>query len=98
MYFVKSNYCQSELKGLERRAVNSLCVLDNKIVTQEQIDAIREWLMRLRERLEMENPRCKTVDVRVVENSTCKRLDISFGNLTYYGTECRFLDREDFSE
>ncbi len=99
MYYIKPGYyCQSELKSLERRASDSLRVLNNKLVTREQIGSIREWLERLRERLEIENPRCKTVDVRVTENSTCERLDIRFGNLAYYGVKCSALTVEDLAE
>ena len=100
MYHIQSYYCQSDLRKIERYASDSIRVLENKVINEEDIESERNWLLRLRERLEMEHPRCGHVDVVVQKQEVLNmnRLDICFGKLCYYGKKCEFLDREDIAE
>ena len=98
MYHIRSCYCQSELKSIERYAADSLRVLENKIVREDDIALIRNYLERLRARLEMEHPRCGRVEVIVKESEMLGRLDICLGRLCYYGRKCEFLTVEDIAE
>ncbi len=98
MYHIKSYYCQSDLRSIERYAADSLRVLENKVIREDDIEPVRNWLERLRERLEMEHPRCGHVEVVVQKQEVLNRLDICFGRLCYYGAKCEFLTVEDIAE
>lgn len=96
MYIIKPYYRQSELTVFERKAAEIFRILDDKIVTVDQISSIRGWIEGVADKLEMENPRCKRVKNIAVEiDRTSNRLDIVFGNLCYYGIPCSFLEDEE---
>lgn len=96
MYIIKSYYCQSQLTVFERKAAEIFRILDDKIVTVDQISSLRGWMESVADKLEMQNPRCKRVkDIVVDENRICNRLDIRFGNLYYNGFPCSFLKDEE---
>lgn len=98
MYYIQPYYNQSNLTTIERKALPALNVLRRKVVTMDQIPFIKEWLERLRDQLEIENPRCKGIDfIEVKEFSDLHRLDISFGHICYFGFPCGFLQREDLT-
>lgn len=93
-YYVSASYTMSNLGALEKKALPWLKVLQDKIITDGQIPAVKDGLNALRGRLEMENPRCKGVSVSVSNNGYSGRLFISFGYVTYIGTPCEPLDTE----
>ena len=94
-YFVSASYTMSNLEALEKKALPWLKVLQDKIITDGQVPAVKDGLNALRDRLEMENPRCKGVRVSVSTNEFSGRLFISFGYVTYIGTPCETLNTED---
>lgn len=98
MYHIQSYYCQSDLRKIERYASDSIRILENKVIKEEDIESVRNWLLRLREQLEMKHPCCGHVEVVVQKQEVLNRLDICFGRLCYYGKKCEFLDREDIAE
>lgn len=93
-YFVNASYTMSNLGALEKKALPWLNVLNNRTVKDDQIRDVEKWLNGLRDRLEMENPRCKGVRVSVSNNEFSGSLFISFGYATYIGTPCEPLDTE----
>ena len=96
MYIIKSYYCQSQLTVFERKAAEIFRILDDKIVTVDQISSLRGWMESVADKLEMQNPRCKRVkDIAVEENRHSGYLYITFGNLRYTGLPCSFLKDEE---
>lgn len=93
-YCVSASYTMSNLGAPSSPALPWLNVLNGKIITDGQIPAVKDGLNALRDRLEVENPRCKGVRVSVSTNEYSGRLFISFGNVTYIGTPCEPLDAE----
>lgn len=95
MYYMSSYYTMSNLGALEKKALPWLDVLQDKIVTDEQLPDVERSLHELRERLEAENPRCKGVEVQIEKNSYMQRVYVRFGAITYVGTPCKWLGPED---
>lgn len=95
MYHIQSYYCQSDLRSVERYASDTLRVLENKVIKEDDIELVRTWLERLREQIELEHPRCGHVEIIVKKQEVLNRLDICFGRLCYYGKKCEFLKREE---
>lgn len=100
-YYLTPNYRISELKAIERKAVDAMGVLRDKVVSSEQLYDVRDWLEHLSEQLAAENPRCEKVEVDVDEMEVMgmgwRKVSIRFGNLIYSGLECSFLTKEDLA-
>lgn len=94
MYYMASYYTMSNLGALEKKALPWLDVLQDKIVTDEQLPDIERSLHELCERLETENPRCKGVEVRIEKTPYMQRVYVRFGAISYVGTPCEPLDAE----
>lgn len=97
-YFINSCYCKSELKALERKAVDDLRILKDKIISEDQIPLIEKWLHRVHDRLKAENPRCHGVRIEVYTFTETRMLYINFGTLRYYGIQCRFLGDNEINQ
>ena len=100
-YYLTPNYRISELRAIERKAVDAMGVLQDKVVSSEQLYDVRDWLEHLSEQLAAENLRCKKIEVDIDEMEVMgmgwRKVLIRFGNLVYSGLECSFLTKEDLA-